>query len=168
MADELTGLPSGWVVVSDAPPQQQSSNEPISTKGGGLPMVAAGKAALAGGHATEAVTDAASRLRVNPSVALDQFSLNQPQKILKAVSMTAPNPLRPASPAETIAKRIAPYAQTLSTLGTVQGALDLHQMAEPNRKDIGFLGVGGGTHDDTDPALLNLIASKLSALFGGK
>lgn len=37
--------------------------------------------------------------------------------------------------------RMAPYAQSLSTLGGAQGVGDLAQMAEPNRKDIGVLGM---------------------------
>ncbi len=34
-----------------------------------------------------------------------------------------------------------PYAQTLSTLGGAQSVLDLAQMAAPDRRDIGFLGM---------------------------
>jgi hypothetical protein len=37
----------------------------------------------------------------------------------------------------------APIADAVSKVGGVQGALDLAQMAEPNRHDIGFMGVGG-------------------------
>lgn len=44
-----------------------------------------------------------------------------------------------ASPA--IAKA-APYAQVLGTLSGAQGALDLAQMADPKRQDIGFMGMG--------------------------
>lgn len=35
-----------------------------------------------------------------------------------------------------------PYLQTLSTVSGAQGLLDLAQMAEPNRGDIGFMGIG--------------------------
>ena len=41
-----------------------------------------------------------------------------------------------------VLQRLAPYGQTLSTLSGAQGVLDLAQMAEPDRTDIGFLGVG--------------------------
>lgn len=44
-----------------------------------------------------------------------------------------------ASPA--IAKA-APYAQVLGTLSGAQGGLDLAQMADPKRQDIGFMGMG--------------------------
>lgn len=45
-------------------------------------------------------------------------------------------------PVARAAEVLAPYAQALSTLSGAQGVLDLAQMAEPNRKDIGFFGVG--------------------------
>lgn len=66
-----------------------------------------------------------------------------------------------AEPVGRILGKMAPYAQTLSTLGGAAGVGDLAQMAEPNRKDIGFLGVGGGTPDPEHPALLNLIMQRL-------
>lgn len=44
-------------------------------------------------------------------------------------------------PAAALAK-IAPYAQTLGTLGGAQNVLGLAQMADPDRQDIGTLGVG--------------------------
>ena len=47
-----------------------------------------------------------------------------------------------ASPVASALEKVSPYAQALSTFGGVQSALDLAQMAEPNRQDIGVLGVG--------------------------
>lgn len=47
-----------------------------------------------------------------------------------------------AGPVASALEKAAPYAQTLSTIGVVQGALDLAQMAEPDRRDVGTLGVG--------------------------
>lgn len=69
-------------------------------------------------------------------------------------------------PVAKLADAVAPYARGLSTLSTVQGALDLHQMAEPNRKDIGTFGVtmGGGRTDaerQANPALLNQLFASL-------
>ncbi len=67
-----------------------------------------------------------------------------------------------AAPVASALEKAAPYAQGLGTLSGVQGALDLAQMAAPQRKDIGFLGVGTGDPGDPNhPALLNLIASKI-------
>ncbi len=58
---------------------------------------------------------------------------------------------------------IEPYLQTVSTLSGAQGVNDLAQMAEPTRQDIGMLGVGPSVqHDDTHPALVNLLAMKAS------
>lgn len=48
-----------------------------------------------------------------------------------------------AGPVAKALEAAAPYAQTLSTASGAQGALDLAQMAEPNRQDIGFLGMAG-------------------------
>ncbi len=45
---------------------------------------------------------------------------------------------RPAA----VLEKLAPYAQTLSTLAGAQGVNDLAQIAEPNRRDIGVLGIG--------------------------
>lgn len=63
-------------------------------------------------------------------------------------------------------RAVAPYAQTLSTLGAAAGVGDLAQMAEPTRKDIGFLGVGGGTPDPEHPALMNAVLARLRQKFG--
>jgi hypothetical protein len=49
---------------------------------------------------------------------------------------------RIALKASPLLEAAAPYVQALSTLSGAQGALDLAQMAEPKRSDIGFLGVG--------------------------
>lgn len=49
----------------------------------------------------------------------------------------------------------------LARAGLVQGGLDLAQMAEPTRQDIGFLGLGGGTPDPQNPAMLNAAAQWL-------
>lgn len=46
-----------------------------------------------------------------------------------------------AAPVAGALEKAAPYAKTLSQIGGVQGALDLAQMAEPDRRDIGTLGV---------------------------
>lgn len=62
-----------------------------------------------------------------------------------------------ARPLSSAIESAAPLA---NVAGVVQGALDLAQMAEPNRKDIGFLGIAGGTPDPNHPALLNLLAMK--------
>lgn len=58
---------------------------------------------------------------------------------------------RLASPAASVAEKVAPYAPTLMSIGGAQGALDLAQMAEPNRRDIGFLGIGPSIPESPAP-----------------
>lgn len=80
----------------------------------------------------------------------------------KAGGVLAAAAQRVASPVATLLAKAAPYAQALSTASGAQGALDLAQMAEPNRKDIGTFGVTvGDPKDPNHPALLNLIATKI-------
>jgi hypothetical protein len=56
----------------------------------------------------------------------------------------------------------APYAQGLSTLGGAQGINDLAQMAEPNRKDIGFLGMAPSVNvPGAKPPLINALYQAL-------
>lgn len=47
-----------------------------------------------------------------------------------------------AKPVASALEKVAPYAEKVAAIAGPQGVLDLAQMAEPNRKDIGFLGVG--------------------------
>lgn len=51
-----------------------------------------------------------------------------------------------------------PYARTLSTLGGIQGWLDLAQMAEPERQDIGTLGIGPTVKAGAIPMTPELVA----------
>lgn len=66
-----------------------------------------------------------------------------------------------AAPIANALTAVEPFAQALSTLSGAQGALDVAQMADPKRTDVGVLGVGvGGAKDPAHPALLNLLAMK--------
>ncbi len=71
-----------------------------------------------------------------------------------------------AAPVANVLESVAPYAQSLAHLGGAQSLLDLAQVAEPNRQDIGTLGVSVGTpRSDAEktahPALLNMLAGKV-------
>jgi len=55
---------------------------------------------------------------------------------------------RIAAPVARAAEAVEPYTPTSATLSGAQGVLDLAQMAEPTRKDIGFLGVGSSNPID--------------------
>lgn len=70
---------------------------------------------------------------------------------------------RLASPVANTISRLEPYVSpALGAVSGAQGVGDLAQMADPQRKDIGFLGVGAtGKSDPEHPALLNLILQKL-------
>ncbi len=63
-----------------------------------------------------------------------------------------------ATPVAGALEKVAPYAQALSTLSGAQGALDLAQMAEPDRRDIGFLGVGPSVQSGAIPSAPELAA----------
>lgn len=52
-----------------------------------------------------------------------------------------------AAPVANVLEKAAPIAEAVSKVGGLQGALDLAQMAEPHRKDIGFLGIGASMPD---------------------
>jgi hypothetical protein len=70
------------------------------------------------------------------------------------------------APVANVLQSIAPYAQSLATLGGAQSLLDLARVTEPNRQDIGTLGVSiGQPRSDAEktahPALLNMLASKV-------
>jgi hypothetical protein len=55
---------------------------------------------------------------------------------------------RMAAPVANALEKVAPYAQTLSTLGGAASVGDLAQIAEPTRRDIGFLGIGPSVEPD--------------------
>ena len=67
-----------------------------------------------------------------------------------------------ASPVAAALKAVAPYAQTLSTIAAPQTLLDLAQMSEPGRRDIGVLGIGATQNiPGQQPALINLAIQKV-------
>lgn len=76
---------------------------------------------------------------------------------------------RLAAPVASGLEKVAPYAQALSTLGGAQGVNDLAQMAEPNRKDIGFLGMGPSVDvPSAEPPWLNAVLGRLYGRLTGK
>lgn len=74
-----------------------------------------------------------------------------------------------AAPVANALNTLKPYAQAINTVSGAQGVLDLAQMADQTRKDIGTLGVSienprTQAEKDAHPALLNAVASKISDL----
>lgn len=69
-------------------------------------------------------------------------------------------------PMASVLTKVAPYAQALTTVGGVQSGLDLMQLLEPDRKDIGSFGIGRTVHvPGEQPALLNLAFTKVREAF---
>ena len=76
-----------------------------------------------------------------------------------------------SGPIAKVAAKAAPYAQAVNTVSGLQSLLDLAQMADPNRTDIGLMGIGYGdtrAPGDVHPALLNAIASRLLKIMKGE
>jgi hypothetical protein len=69
-----------------------------------------------------------------------------------------------AAPVAKILETTLPYARAISNAAGPQGILDLAQMADPERQDIGFLGAGKSVDvPGAHPPLLNLAAKKVRA-----
>lgn len=155
MADDT----KGWTLVEEvAPPQMAVSHE--GTKGGGTLAIA--------GQSIPIIADAAAEFGTNPNVPRAAATagrviggvtslpagltgLGDVQKGAWAGSrsgwFTGKMLQDMARPVSTLLDKVAPVAHAVSQLGAVQGALDLNQMAEPNRRDIGFLGIGSSIGD---------------------
>jgi hypothetical protein len=164
-------LPALSVVKSE--PLAESSASAPAPAGGALPLAAAGAIIpRASGWAMELATnpDAWKTGKVLGEVAggIAGFAKGGPIGAAggmyvggKAGWRLVNAAQRVANPVATLAEKLAPYSQTLATLGGAQGVNELAQMAEPNRRDIGFLGIGSGMPDPKNPAMLNAFASWL-------
>jgi len=69
------------------------------------------------------------------------------------------------APARALASGLETIAPAMSQISGASGVGDLAQMAEPTRRDIGFMGIGSGTPDPKDPAMLNALYDRLHAFF---
>lgn len=144
---------------SDAPKGQEGGPAEKSRPGSnaGLGMAAAGKA-------IPAAATGAMELATNPAVPQMAATAGRVAGAILPVAKLGPVGLlgsakgawaggkggwfggklaqQAAAPVAGALEKVAPYAQTLSTMGGAQGALDLAQMAEPDRTDIGTMGMG--------------------------
>lgn len=66
-----------------------------------------------------------------------------------------------AAPVATLLEKAEPFVKLLGPISGAQGVGDLAQMADPGRKDIGFLGLAKSSHDDQHPAILNAALNAL-------
>lgn len=86
-----------------------------------------------------------------------------------------------AAPVASVMEKALPYSQALSTVAGAQGVNDLAQMAEPNRTDIGFMGVGSSPqramhmtpeayaqYDKDHPTLLRDVYNRVKAKLIGQ
>ncbi len=130
------------------------------------------KAAESADPASDAVTNYIESMGANANN-LTGASLEYAKKAGRAILYDAsgkaalvPSEAAAVAPVATpVAKAIsaaAPYVKAISMASGAQGVLDLAQLAEPKRKDIGFFGVGSGTPDPQHPALLNALFSKIA------
>lgn len=67
---------------------------------------------------------------------------------------------RAIQPVAVALEKAAPYAQTLTTLGGAAGVGDLAQIAEPGRRDIGFLGLAASPDGPTPEAFRQVNARR--------
>lgn len=68
-----------------------------------------------------------------------------------------------------VAKGLTAVAPAANMLSGAAGVGDLAQMAEPNRKDIGFLGLGPSVNvTGAEPPLINGLLARLRAYYGSK
>lgn len=155
---EQNGLPDGWVIVDE--PQMAASHEvqrPNTING----------LALAGGAASVPVaTRIAMESATNPQLPKIMSTVGQVAGGIKGLMHGGPLEAaggawvggkagwftgrlmqKMATPLAKAAEVAAPYAQAVSTLSGAAGIGDLAQMAEPNRHDIGFLGIGQSLPD---------------------
>lgn len=69
---------------------------------------------------------------------------------------------RAAPPIANVLEKAVPAAQMFGRMVSPQNMLDLAQVAEPNRRDIGFLGMGHSVDvPGAEPPVLNALAAKL-------
>ncbi len=151
-----------------------TEQQPVTSwTGGALPLAAAsGAVPVAGRIAEEAAT--------NPAVPRGMAAMGRGIGAVEGALKGGPLAIGPgawaggkggwfsgkflqsaAAPVSNMIEKAAPYAQALGTLSGAQGVNDLAQMAEPNRKDIGFLGMGtGDPGDPAHPALMNMLLGK--------
>ncbi len=189
MSDQDNGLPAGWVFVDE--PAMAVSYEQKPDTSTGI------KLAAAGSLVPRAAT-AAMEMATNPNVAKVAGTVGKvigataapvvgamkggPLGALAGAAemgkaawagggtgwFTGKTLQSAAMPVAKALEAVKPYAQALSTLGGAAGVGDLAQMAEPNRKDIGFLGLStnGPPIDPSHPPLINEAIAKIAERMG--
>ena len=83
--------------------------------------------------------------------------------LVPAQAVTATADVAPVA-AKTSSSLLGKLATGLSVASAVQGGLDLAQMAEPTRQDIGFFGIGHSTDNTPTAAALKQIGASVDAV----
>jgi hypothetical protein len=171
--DEITAI-----IKEKYGPQSDSSGVGFAAAGAGVPAAASGLASFAASPAVPKAFGAVARGATTVGGLLHgAYTGNFPEIVASPIAgwqagkggyFLGKMAQSIAKPASGLLQSVAPYAQTLSTLGGVQGGLDLAQMADPNRKDIGFLGMGPSVNvPGAEPPVLNRLAAYIRGKIGG-
>lgn len=168
MADpQQANVPEGWSVVSETTkaPTAETERRPQGSVSA-LAMQAASKLPAPMAHAATAFATSPTAAKTASSLARGGTTLaaigrglftGNPSDIIAAPMegwAAGKGGYFLAKGAQSIANPIAraltaaePLAKAVGAAAGPQGVLDLAQMAEPNRRDIGFFGIGGSIPD---------------------
>lgn len=171
-------MPADQLLSEDPNAGQMLSSDP-SAGGPEKPTDATALALAFAGHVMPTIERATMEFATNP--ALRKTASDVGQLIGAGAGMANSGPVGAASgmwaggkagwrltsyaqklgvPVAELAQRVAPYAQALKTISGAQAVLDLAQMAEPTRQDIGVMGVGKTVNVDPEAASQNAAHAK--------
>lgn len=179
-------VPDGWEVVSTAPTKEKQSDSGalgIRAAAAAVPVVARGAAEFATNPNVAKTGAAIGKVIGGVAPVVGGLVEGGPVGGLVGVAaasrgawagsktgwFTGKMLQSLSAPIANAAETLAPYAQAISTVSGAQGVLDLAQMADSARKDIGTLGVSiaeprSQAEKDAHPALLNAVAAKIGEL----
>lgn len=159
-------------------PQSDSGGLALAAVGNGIPAAARAATAFAESPTAAKTIGAVARGATTVGAIVHGIATANPAQVLAASNegwaagkggyFLGKGMQSVAAPVGKLLGKAAPYAQSLSTLGGASGVGDLAQMAEPQRKDIGFLGVGPSQNvPGAEPPWLNAVLGRLYGRFTG-
>lgn len=171
-AGATSQAPQASVAAGDSVAPGSSAALGMAAAGKAVPMAAQGAMELATSPAVPRVAAAVGRVAGGIAPIVGGASAGGPVGALAGVGAAAKGSWaggkagyftgklaqQVASPVARGLEAVAPYAQALSSLGGIQGGLDLAQMAEPERRDIGLMGVGPAVRAGQIPMTPELVA----------
>lgn len=154
----------------DQPPTPQAQGSAAGTAAAMTPIAGAGLSALANSPAVPPGMGALARAGSVGAGIYDAIKSGDPLRAAYGAAAAWPagrGGFWLGKNLQAVAKPIASGLQKIAPLGAAQGVNDLAQMAEPNRKDIGFLGIGPSQPSDPNhPAVINAIVNLLKQKLG--